>query len=605
MLGAMAASRLGRGQGILPSGNGDVTMLLEAEAFENRGGWVVDQQCMDAMGSPFLLAHGIGEPVDDASHTVRFPRSGEYRVWVRTRNWVGQWDVDEAPGQFRVLVNGKPLKPVFGAEGAEWHWQNGGTVQVEKGETEVTLHDLTGFEGRCDAIVFTTNLDFRPPRGGQELADFRKEALGLPGNPPSAGDYDLVVVGGGIAGTAAAIVAARLGVKTALIQDRPVLGGNNSSEIRVHALGRVNLTPYPKLGNVVKEIGAGPDLPFPAAAEVFEDDKIMNAARAEQNLDLFMNMHAVSLRKEGDSISSIVAKHTIDSTEKRFSGSLFADCTGDGTIGFLADADFRMGRESKAQTGESMAPEKADKMTMGCTLPWLTEQKDKPVDFPECPWAIQFTEASARHHTKSSWRWEAGWYRHMVNEFEHIRDYELRAIYGNWDFLKNRSKKKDRYARRKMNWLAYVAGKRESRRLLGDVILNQLDVEEAKAFPDACVTATWGLDIHYPHPKNAERFGEPFWALNHHPRHKPYPIPYRCLYSRNVDNMFMAGRDISVTHVALGTTRVMRTSGMMGEVLGMASSLCKEHGVLPRGIYHNYLSDLKTFMKEGRGLYEG
>ncbi|MEF8788230.1 MAG: FAD-dependent oxidoreductase, partial [Planctomycetota bacterium] len=147
----------------------------------------------------------------------------------------------------------------------------------------------------------------------------------------------------------------------------------------------------------------------------------------------------------------------------------------------------------------------------------------------------------------------------------------------------------------------YVAGKRESRRLLGDIILDQLDIDGRKDYPDACVTTTWGIDLHHPAPRNAKNFDEPFWAANRHPHHEPYAIPYRCLYSRNVDNMFMAGRDISVTHVALGTVRVMRTCGMMGEVAGMAASLCAEEGLTPRGAYRGRLDELKKLMKEGAG----
>ena len=151
--------------------------------------------------------------------------------------------------------------------------------------------------------------------------------------------------------------------------------------------------------------------------------------------------------------------------------------------------------------------------------------------------------------------------------------------------------------------MAYVGGKRESRRLLGDVILAEQDVRNARSYPDACVTATWPLDLHYPQPDNARQYpGEEFRSVCMHVRIEPYAIPFRCLYSRNVENLFMAGRDISVTHVALGTARVQRTCGMMGEVVGMAASLCKKYDTNPRGIYENHLDNLKSLMLNGKAM---
>lgn len=158
------------------------------------------------------------------------------------------------------------------------------------------------------------------------------------------------------------------------------------------------------------------------------------------------------------------------------------------------------------------------------------------------------------------------------------------------------------YKNRKLGWVAYVAGKRESRRLLGDYILKEDDLKKYVVHEDGTAATTWTIDLHYPDPKNTANFpGEEFKSIAKHSPIYPYPIPYRCLYSRNVDNLFMAGRNISVTHVALGTVRVMRTTGMMGEVVGMAASLCKKYGETPRGIYRKHLADLKALMKEGAG----
>ena len=230
-------------------------IFVEAESFDCRGGWVLDNQSMGQMGSPYLLAHGLGVPVENASTVIRVENGGKYRVWVRTRDWVKQWDQTASPGRFELLLNGKALEVTFGTERAEWHWQDGGTICLKTGENRVELRDLTGFDGRCDAIFFTSALEMLPPDGKEELTVFRRNMLGLPENPEDAGEFDLVVVGGGIAGCCTALSAARLGCKVALIQNRPVLGGNNSSEVRVGLSGLIAQQPYPNLGNLVDELG--------------------------------------------------------------------------------------------------------------------------------------------------------------------------------------------------------------------------------------------------------------------------------------------------------------------------------------------------------------
>jgi len=575
-------------------------VLVEAEAFENIGGWVVDQQFMDQMGSPFLLAHGLGRPVEDATGKVDLPAVGKYRVWVRTRDWVAPWKVPGAPGKFQLLIDGKALPTTFGVEGAEWHWQDGGVVEVTKTDITIALHDLTGFDGRCDAIVLSPDLDFTPPND-QELAAFRKRMLGLGDEPQDAGQFDLVVVGGGMAGTCSAISAARLGCKVALIQDRPVLGGNNSSEVRVHLNGQINLPPYPALGDVVKELDSGYQ-GNARPASYYDDQKKLRIVAAEKNIGLFANMHVFKVEKAGNHIIAVVARDIRSSKELRFRATVFADCTGDGTLGFLAGADFRMGRESRSETGESLAPEQPDKMTMGASVQWYSGQTGESAGFPDCPWALQFNEKSCHYLTRGDWNWETGLNRDQITEFEYIRDYGLRAVFGNWAYLKNKGSKTSDYADRKLDWVAYVAGKRESRRLLGDVILKEQHILGRTIFPDAFVTTTWTIDLHYPDPENTKHFpGEEFRSIAKFTPIKPYPIPYRCFYSRNIENLFMAGRDISVTHVALGTVRVMRTCGMMGELIGMAASLCKQHDTTPRGVYENHLDDLKELAKRGAG----
>ena len=219
-------------------------ILIEAESFDKKGGWVLDNQSMGQMGSPYLLAHGLGVPVENASTVIQVRKAGKYRVWVRTRDWVKQWNKTGSPGRFEVLLNGKALDATFGTEKASWHWQDGGTIMLKVGDNRLELQDLTGFDGRCDAIFLSSELDLFPPDEGKLLAVFRREMLGLPVEPEDGGEYDLVVIGGGIAGCCAALSAARLGCKVALIQNRPVLGGNNSSEVRVGLSGLIAQQPW-------------------------------------------------------------------------------------------------------------------------------------------------------------------------------------------------------------------------------------------------------------------------------------------------------------------------------------------------------------------------
>ncbi|HUT33684.1 MAG TPA: FAD-dependent oxidoreductase [Planctomycetota bacterium] len=554
------------------------TVLVEAESFPDAGGWVLDQQFIPEMGSPYLLAHGLGEPVADAKSTVAFPAVGEYRVFVRTVDWVAKFGAPGAPGRFQVLVDGKALAKTFGTEGAEWSWHDGGSVSITKREAAIALHDLTGFEGRCDAIVFTTEAGFRPPNGLRELSEFRRKALGVPDKPTEAGRFDLVVVGGGVAGTCAAVAGARLGLKVALVQDRPVLGGNSSSEVRVWIQGRTNLGPYPRLGEIVRELNPRPPRRSPDTQEALCDDAKLAVAQAEKDLHLFLNHYAYKVEMEGTRVAAVVARHTASSQEVRFEGQFFADCTGDGTIGFLAGADHEV----------------LEKGHMGGSNMWRVVDAGQPSPFPSCPWAhdLKGKPFPSKLEQLGHWFWESGFNRDPIKEVERARDNNFRAMYGAWDCLKNAM---GLHPNHKLEWAAFIIGKRESRRLLGDVILTKEDVLGNKEYPDGCVPCTWSIDLHVPEARLAKYFeGDEFISVAKFTHFKgPYLLPYRCLYSRNVENLMMAGRDISVTHDALGTTRVMGTGGMMGEVVGRAAVLCKKHDTTPRGVYEKHLDELK------------
>lgn len=594
-------------------------VMVEAESFSDKGGWSLDQQYMDQMGSPVLLAHGVGKPVADASTVVQFPKPGDYRVFVRTRNWVAKWTPQHAPGVFHLLVDGKPLKTTFGNEGAAWHWQDGGVVTIGNTKVSLALRDLTGFAGRCDAILFAADTKYTPP-DGRELAAFRRQALGLTPDPKDApnapeGPFDLVVGGGGFAGMSTAIAAARLGVKVALIQDRPVLGGNNSSEIRVHLRGRINYPPYENIGNLVAQLDPM-QTGIAQPASQYRDDQKLALVLAEKNITIYLSTRITAVEMGGTvpdgytrpPIKAVLTTNMETGRELRFEARQFVDCTGDATLGFLSGAECRMGRESRAQTNESLAPEKPDTLTMGSSTPWNTTEKfdadGKPVKttWPDMPWTLRFNAESGHPEIKGDWNWESGLEKDQIDDVEEIRDNLWRAVYGHWSWMKNRTPAgwEDKVYNRELTWVPYMMGKRESRRIMGDVILRQQDIISKEPFDDGCVIATWDIDLHYPTALHKKYFpGAEFKAVSDRRVVAPHHIPYRCFYSKDVPNLYMAGRNISVTHVALGSVRVMRTTGMMGEVVGMAASVAKNHNATPREVYQKHLPELIALMKKG------
>ncbi|HAK96281.1 MAG TPA: hypothetical protein DCM87_15140 [Planctomycetes bacterium] len=569
-------------------------VLIEAEMFASFGGWVDDSQCMDQMGSPYLLAHGLGVPVADAETVVELPAPGAYRVWVRTRDWVATWNAPGAPGRFQVCIDGTPLATVFGTEGAEWHWQDGGSAAIAGPRARVALRDLTGFEGRCDAIVLSADPGFVPPEDQAALARFRRAALAIPDEPENAGTYDLVVAGGGIAGMCAALAAARLDLRVALVQDRPVLGGNNSSEVRVWLNGARNVEPFPRVGDIVKELEHavrahyGPE----NTAEVYEDEKRLALFRGEKNIALFLMWRVNGAEVENGAIKAVTAQHARDGRRLRFAGRLFADCTGDGCVGYLAGADHEVTPRGH------MGP---------CNL-WHVADTGAPAPFPRCPWALPLADKPFPGRGKNpgellklgSWYWECGFDHDPIDKIEYMRDWNFRAMYGAWDAIKNTDKVFPDHA---IAWAAHIAGKRESRRLLGDIILTGEDLVSGKKYPDGCVPTGWKIDLHLPDPRYEKGFeGDAFISVAHYTDYpQPYWVPYRCLYSRNIANLFMAGRDISVTHEALGAVRVMRTGGCMGEIVGMAAALAGKHSTGPRGVYAGHLQELLDLMRAGAG----
>ena len=576
-------------------------LFVEAESFSVKGGWQVDQQFMDVMGSPYLIAHGAGVPVEDASAQVRLPGKGEWHLFVRTFNWVSPWYDGEGPGKSKVAVDGDELSETLGAAGSKWMWQYAGSFETASRNISVALKDMTGFDGRCDALYFSRVKNPELPEDVAGMRELRSRLIRNFNVPSDKGQYDLVVAGGGVAGMCAAVAAARQGLKVALIHDRPVLGGNNSAEVRVHLGGSIECGPYPNLGNMIKEFGHTKK-GNAKSAENYEDWKKMSFVENEENISLFLNTHVTDLEMKDGSIEALLARNIETGELMRFSAPVFSDCTGDASVGYLAGAEWRTGRESLAETGEPGAVEVADRQVLGASVQWNSKDMGKPSPFPVFEYGKVFTEESVQKVKGGEWTWETGMLRDQVLEAERVRDHGLLVVYSNWSYLKNHSSVKEEFADRALDWVAYVAGKRESRRLVGDVMLTQNDILNEVPYEDATCATSWSIDLHYPDPANTAFFpGEEFKAVCTQEYIEIYPIPYRCFYSKNIPNLFMAGRNISVTHVALGTVRVMRTTAMMGEVVGLAASVCHRHGCLPRDVYRTHFADLQALMEQGAG----
>lgn len=568
-------------------------LLVEAESFKDKGGWVVDPQFVQQMGSPYLLAHGLGEVVDNARTQVNFPATGQYHVWVRTKNWApGNW---EPPGRFQLKIEGAILPAIFGKE-PSWGWEYGGEIAVKTTSQKIELVDLTGFEGRCDAIYFSKKKD-SPPTEEEALAAWRLKTAGQPADPKKSLQFDYVVVGGGIAGCAAAIAAAEQGLRVALIHDRPVLGGNASSEIRVHTLGI-----YGHFERILRMLDTK-HYPNGSPEAYAEDQKRHRNIGRYENIQLFLNWRAEGANTSGATIQSVDAANTISGERIRFKAPYFADCTGDGWIGFWAGAEYMYGRESAGkynesweEFGELWSPDVEDNAVMGSSVLWRTFSDTESHSFPEVPWALDVAGDYAAQ--AGEWQWEySNTDVHQIHDAEQIRDHMFKAIYGSFANYK----KKPKTEKLKLEWVSYLLGKRESRRLVGDHIFTFNDAKNRTPFADSVVMETREVDVHF-----QENLVDPtkpdFLSKAMFYKTGKYYIPYRSLYSKNISNLFMAGRCFSTSHVGLGGPRVMKTTGQMGAAVGFAASLCVKYKAQPRDIYQKHLSEYMELIQKQKIL---
>lgn len=410
---------------------------------------------------------------------------------------------------------------------------------------------------------------------------------------------DVCVIGGGLAGMLAAISAARHGARVVLMHDRPVLGGNASSEIRMWVCGAGTRIRYLQETGIMEELALENMHRNPSRNYSIWDTILYEKVRFQEGLEPLLNCTCCQAETREDRIVSVTGFQLTTYTWHRVEAKIFIDCSGDSILAELTGAEYRVGRESKTEHGEAYGQEVADRKTMGMSLLIQARETDHPVSFTPPSWAYSYPTDEAMHnkpHTmlrdlNTNFYWiELGGENDSIHDTETLRDELLKIALGVWDHMKNHG---DHGAENwELEWLGFLPGKRESRRYVGDYILTQQDVEEACSFPDEVAYGGWQIDDHQPGGFYL-RGGVGGQDLRKKRLTKPYGIPFRCLYSVNIANLMFAGRNISATHIAFSTTRVMGTCGVMGQAAGTAAALAVEKGVLPRDLLRDGLSLLQ------------
>ncbi len=401
---------------------------------------------------------------------------------------------------------------------------------------------------------------------------------------------DITIAGGGLAGVCCAITAARSGLRVALVQDRPVLGGNASSEVRLWALGATshmgNNNRWAREGGVIDEIMVENLHRNPEGNPVIFDSLLLDKVSEEANICLYLNTAVYYLTKlDAETISSITAFNSQNSTRYQFKSPYFCDATGDGIVGFLAGAAFRMGAENREEFGEMFAPDKEYGELLGHSLFFYSRDTGKPVRYVPPSFALQditqiprFRSFNSKDHGCKLWWIEWGGRLDTIHDTETIKWELWKIVYGVWDYIKNFGAFPDA-VNHTLDWVGLIPGKRESRRFEGDYMLRQQDIVERTDFEDAVSYGGWSIDLH---PADGVYSPEP--GCNQWHSKGVYQIPWRCLYSRNIRNLFLAGRVISSSHVAFGSTRVMTTCAHAAQAVGVGAALCQKYGLYPKDL---------------------
>ncbi|GHU99852.1 hypothetical protein FACS1894211_06000 [Clostridia bacterium] len=398
---------------------------------------------------------------------------------------------------------------------------------------------------------------------------------------------DVCVIGGGMAGIAAAVAAARHGARVALIHDRPVLGGNASSEIRMWIRGAsVNFPEY-REGGIIEEIANRNRFYNPRLTYPLWDAVLYGIVKEEKNIALFLNCACIGAKEREGQVTEVRCRGLTNYTDYTIGAKFFIDCSGDCVLADYTAAETMRGREARDEYGESLAPAVRDDKTMGNSCLFQARETPFEIGYTPPPFAKKFTDGEFIHRMNignaHSWKGDNFWWleiggtRDTISDAEDIKDSLLAAAYGAWDYIKNSGRFDS--ANWELDFVSYIGAKRENRRYKGDYVLTQNDIDGAVKFEDEIGYGGWTMDDH--DPLGMETRNPP---NIHHPVKAPYGIPYRCLYSRNIGNLFFAGRNISATHFGLSSTRVMATCALMGQAAGTAAALCVKKKAPPRDL---------------------
>lgn len=572
-------------------------MWIDAAEFSDYGGFSLETQFTQEMGQAYLLAYGKpGIPVKEANTKFEVKKQGFYRIWIRTKNWLKEG----SPGRLKVALDSHRFKQELGIKpDRKWYWEVIGDIELSVGSHELKVLDSTGYFGRFSALVITDDFDYVPE---QDISRMQQERLKIRNESSeiiSAGVFDFIVAGAGAAGICAAVSAARKGLKVALIQSRPGLGGNSSDEGTIGLDGAASHQFGMRESGIVEEVRRIHD-----HRKISWEAAFFELIETEKNIAVFFNKFVISSQTSQGKIESIDALDAIDVKRYRFAGKIFADCTGDGWVGYYSGAKFRIGREAKHEFNESLAPENPDNTTMsGCLLGtynneqmlgYYAVERDHVVNFQAPDWAVKLPEGQALHRNPNRLYTGEWWLENSTDwddlwDQETVRDELIRLNLGYFHWVKNSYEKKELARHLDLVALGKYNGRRESRRLVGDYMMTENDCVNGTIFEDGVSYCGWTIDVHHSRGIYSGLEGPYFSDV----QVKLCAIPYRSLYSQNISNLFCAGRCISVSHLALGSVRVQSTLATLGQVVGLAAVECIKNEIEPRAIYQDHMKEFQ------------
>lgn len=582
------------------------TLWIDALEFENPGGFRKDTQFVREMGQGYLMADSVDGAAAPAETRFSVSENGKYRIFIRTKNWCPGYD----PDGLTVAVDGKKSDRVTGKmQMTGWYFEAAGDFELSAGEHTLSVSDVTGWFGRFSSMIITNDFDFYPSPELSVWKAQRRKIKGLPQQVEDHGKFDLAIVGGGVPAVTAAVTAARHGLKVALVHDRPVLGGNGSDEGNVALEGGAHRG-YHETGVIyeIKNVKYEENISW---SEAF-----LKFVRQEKNISLFSDMLVDGCECSDGRIYSVHATDTLDMSEHRFEADYFVDDTGDGWLGYYAGACYHIGREAEWEYGEEFAPASPDGNTMsGCNIgddpsfhdticSYGAEYAEEEITFTAPDWAMKLPQGAEMNRRPR--RIVTGeWWLENRNDYddlweqEYTRDALIRVSAGFFDWLKNSWPEREKVKNLKLKTLGTFNAKRETRRLIGDYVVSQNDFREKRTFEDAVFFSGWNIDVH--HIKGI--FSGMEGAFTCDEKIDVTPMPFRCLYSKNIHNLMMAGRCISTTHIGMGPTRVMLTGACMGQAVAMAAVLCKKYKEDPREIGRKHIDELQQcLLKEGDSI---